>query len=156
MLAQEFARSLGGRLPARTLLHDAIEKARGYRQSKSEARYKHREQQALYAAPGFAPTFFVDGKVPAAAESRRNAKLGDTLAHLTDAGFPLLGDDKYGDFALNKQLEREGLKRMFLHAWRLDFRHPLSDAPISVSAPLPEELARYLAAVEQQEERDYG
>jgi len=76
--------------------------------------------------------------------------------HLTDAGFPLLGDDKYGDFALNKQLEREGLKRMFLHAWRLDFRHPLSDAPISVSAPLPEELARYLAVVEQQEERDYG
>ncbi|MCB1890185.1 MAG: RluA family pseudouridine synthase [Rhodocyclaceae bacterium] len=76
--------------------------------------------------------------------------------HLAGAGYPLLGDDKYGDFALNKQLERDGLKRMFLHAWRLDFRHPLSDAPISVTAPLPLELEQYLAAVEQREERDHG
>lgn len=39
--------------------------------------------------------------------------------HLSHAGFPLCGDDKYGDFALNKQLEKEGLKRMFLHAAKL-------------------------------------
>lgn len=88
VLAQEFAKAIGGKLPARVLLHDAVEKARGgYRQSKSEARYKHREAETLYAAPGFATQFFVDGKIPAAGEARRNEKLGDTLAHLADAGF---------------------------------------------------------------------
>lgn len=86
-LAHEFAKALGGKLPARVLLHDAIEKTRGYRQSKSEARYRHREAEALYAAPGFAKQFFVDGKIPAAGEARKNEKLGDTLAHLADAGF---------------------------------------------------------------------
>lgn len=36
--------------------------------------------------------------------------------HLAHLGYPILGDDKYGDFALNRELQREGLKRMFLHA----------------------------------------
>ena len=76
--------------------------------------------------------------------------------HLTHAGFSLCGDDKYGDFALNKQLEKEGLKRMFLHAAKLVFRHPLTDQAIELSAPLPAELEAFVVAVEQSQERDYG
>ena len=44
--------------------------------------------------------------------------------HLAHLGFPLAGDDKYGDFAWNKALAKEGLKRMFLHARQLTFTHP--------------------------------
>ena len=44
--------------------------------------------------------------------------------HLTHLGFPLAGDDKYGDFAWNKALAKQGLKRMFLHAHRDPFAHP--------------------------------
>jgi 23S rRNA pseudouridine955/2504/2580 synthase len=76
--------------------------------------------------------------------------------HLAHQGFPLCGDDKYGDFALNKQLERQGLKRMFLHAARLRFRHPLTDREIALEAVLPADLAGYLAHLEMNEERDYG
>ncbi|GLT21515.1 pseudouridine synthase [Zoogloea oryzae] len=76
--------------------------------------------------------------------------------HLTHAGFPLCGDDKYGDFALNKQLEKEGLGRMFLHAAKLAFRHPLTDQQIELAAPLPAELDGFLAVVEQTREREYG
>jgi 23S rRNA pseudouridine955/2504/2580 synthase len=76
--------------------------------------------------------------------------------HLSHLGFPLCGDDKYGDFALNKQLDREGLKRMFLHAARLVFRHPLTDCEIELQAPLPEELAGFVAHLEQTGTRDYG
>jgi len=76
--------------------------------------------------------------------------------HLSQAGFPLAGDEKYGDFALNKRLAREGLKRMFLHAWQLEFRHPLSDARIRLEAPLPQDLEAFLARVEQEQERDHG
>ena len=76
--------------------------------------------------------------------------------HLTHAGFPLCGDDKYGDFALNKQLEKEGLGRMFLHAAKLAFHHPLTDQLIELAAPLPAELEGFLAVVEQTREREYG
>jgi 23S rRNA pseudouridine955/2504/2580 synthase len=68
----------------------------------------------------------------------------------------LCGDDKYGDFALNKQLEKEGLKRMFLHAAKLAFRHPLTDQTIELSAPLPAELEGFVAFVEQTREREHG
>lgn len=76
--------------------------------------------------------------------------------HLSHLGFPLCGDDKYGDFALNKQLEKEGLKRMFLHAAKLAFRHPLTDQAIELSAPLPAELEGFVAFVEQTREREHG
>lgn len=76
--------------------------------------------------------------------------------HLSHLGFPLCGDDKYGNFALNKQLERQGLRRMFLHAASLRFRHPLSDQELALESPLPEELAGYLAQLDMNEQRDYG
>jgi 23S rRNA pseudouridine955/2504/2580 synthase len=64
--------------------------------------------------------------------------------HLTSLGFPLAGDDKYGDFAWNRELARAGLKRMFLHAWRLAFDHPVTGAPMALESPLPDDLARFL------------
>lgn len=76
--------------------------------------------------------------------------------HLTHQGFPLCGDDKYGDFTLNKHLEKAGLKRMFLHAAVLRFRHPLTDREIALESGLPEDLAGYLAHLEMTEQRDYG
>jgi 23S rRNA pseudouridine955/2504/2580 synthase len=65
--------------------------------------------------------------------------------HLTHLGFPLAGDDKYGDFAWNKALAKEGLKRMFLHAERLSFTHPVTGENVAFASPVPGELARFLA-----------
>ena len=76
--------------------------------------------------------------------------------HLSHSGFPLCGDDKYGDFALNKRLEKEGLKRMFLHAAKLSFHHPLTDQLIELSTSLPAELEEFVVSVEQAGEREYG
>ncbi len=64
--------------------------------------------------------------------------------HLASTGYPIGGDDKYAPDAWNHQLARSGLKRMFLHAWKLSFRHPISGAPMNFEAPLPEELERFL------------
>jgi len=63
------------------------------------------------------------------------------LAHL---GFPIAGDDKYGDFELNRSLPKQGLKRMFLHAAELEFSHPISGDKMRLRAPLPAPLARFL------------
>lgn len=75
--------------------------------------------------------------------------------HLSHLGFPILGDEKYGDFALNKTLKRDGLKRMALHAWRMAFRHPLTAAPMECLAPLPESIGAYIAAVDVRKTREF-
>ncbi|WP_434516347.1 RluA family pseudouridine synthase [Dechloromonas sp. ARDL1] len=74
--------------------------------------------------------------------------------HLAHLGFPILGDEKYGDFALNKQLKRDGLKRMALHAWRMAFRHPLTASPLECLAPLPNGIGSYIAAIDAKQSRE--
>ncbi len=68
--------------------------------------------------------------------------------HLAHLGFPIVGDDKYGDFELNKRLAKLGMKRMFLHAWKLAFVHPASGATLRLEAPLPPELERFMRLLE--------
>jgi 23S rRNA pseudouridine955/2504/2580 synthase len=68
--------------------------------------------------------------------------------HLSHLGFPICGDDKYGDFPLNRKLAKQGLKRMFLHAARLAFRHPLTAAQITIDSALPPALDRFIAGLE--------
>ena len=64
--------------------------------------------------------------------------------HLAHAGHPVLGDDKYGDFELNRRLAKEGVKRLFLHAERLSFRHPLSGAALAFRAPAPADMKAFV------------
>ena len=67
--------------------------------------------------------------------------------HLAHLGHPVLGDDKYGDFDLNKALRKQGLKRMFLHASRLSFAHPASGETLELSSPLPADLEKFRARI---------
>ena len=69
--------------------------------------------------------------------------------HLANAGHVILGDDKYGDFELNRQLGRSGLRRMFLHAWRLRFRHPVSGDSMELHAQLPQELQEWVVSMKR-------
>jgi 23S rRNA pseudouridine955/2504/2580 synthase len=73
--------------------------------------------------------------------------------HLSESGFPILGDDKYGDFALNKALQkadgrRIAFKRMFLHAHSITFTHPETGKTVSLKARLPEECEQFLKSLE--------
>ncbi|MGH8751967.1 MAG: RluA family pseudouridine synthase [Burkholderiales bacterium] len=69
-------------------------------------------------------------------------------AHLAHLGFPILGDDKYGDFALNRELAKQGLKRMFLHAAQVKLKHPKTGVLLKLEAPLPKELQAFIQAHE--------
>jgi 23S rRNA pseudouridine955/2504/2580 synthase len=60
--------------------------------------------------------------------------------HLASAGHPIAGDDKYGDSDRQRVLHRLGLRRMFLHAWRLQFNHPATGERVALQAGLPPEL----------------
>ncbi|MBV2162738.1 MAG: RluA family pseudouridine synthase, partial [Comamonas sp.] len=64
--------------------------------------------------------------------------------HLSSQGHGIVGDDKYGDFALNKRLPKQGLNRMFLHAWRLRLNHPATGESLTLLTELPPELAQFI------------
>lgn len=74
----------------------------------------------------------------------RTHQLRVQLAHL---GFPIVGDDKYGDFELNKQLQKKGLKRMFLHSCETKLQHPLTEERLRLVAPLPTALESFLQSL---------
>lgn len=70
--------------------------------------------------------------------------------HLAHSGHPIVGDDKYGDEALNTALARgqvSGLppfKRMFLHAESLAIAHPATGVRLDLQAPLPDNCVQWL------------
>lgn len=68
--------------------------------------------------------------------------------HLAHAGHPIAGDDKYGDFDLNRQLAKLGMKRMFLHAWRLRLTHPSTGNAMELHSELPPELQEWVEKVQ--------
>ena len=63
--------------------------------------------------------------------------------HLAHAGHPVLGDDKYGDFELNKALAKQGVRRLLLHAGKLRFEHPVTRQRLRLEAPLPPDMREF-------------
>jgi 23S rRNA pseudouridine955/2504/2580 synthase len=60
--------------------------------------------------------------------------------HAQHAGYPVAGDEKYGDKEFNQEIKASGLSRMFLHAQSVSFAWP-GGGEFSVNTPLPPELA---------------
>ena len=77
--------------------------------------------------------------------------------HAQYCGHPLVGDEKYGNFEMNKAIAKGCLgipfKRMFLHAAHLSFKHPVTGAPIEISAPLPRECDELITTLRARKER---
>ena len=77
--------------------------------------------------------------------------------HAQYCGHPLVGDEKYGNFEMNKAIAKGCLgipfKRMFLHAAHLLFKHPVTGAPMEISAPLPRECDELITTLRARKER---
>ena len=73
--------------------------------------------------------------------------------HSLSVGFPLVGDDKYGDFEFNRLVAQGALgvplKRMFLHSRTLAFEHPVTGEAVRVEAPLWPDCEALLAALDK-------
>ena len=94
---------------------------------------------------------FADGRFTLLEVTIKTGRTHQIRVHLADAGYPIAGDDKYGDFELNKVLQKtsaagQSLKRMFLHAWSLKFNHPKLRKVVHLQAELPPELQQFLPA----------
>ena len=70
--------------------------------------------------------------------------------HLAALGHALAGDEKYGDPEQNRALKKRGLRRMFLHAARLELKHPLTGVPLILEAPLAPDLRHFLDLLEHE------
>ncbi len=68
--------------------------------------------------------------------------------HAADLGYPVVGDQKYGDFAFNRSAKKLGLRRMFLHAEKLAFKFPNSAKKYKINAPLDDELIMFTDSLE--------
>ena len=100
--------------------------------------------------------FRLEGNLPGFSLLDAELKTGRThqiRVHLAHLGFPIAGDDKYGDFEANKRLAKQGLKRMFLHAASLEFRHPRTGEPVRVQTPLAPELESFLRSLKPRRDR---
>jgi 23S rRNA pseudouridine955/2504/2580 synthase len=64
--------------------------------------------------------------------------------HTSASHFPIAGDDRYGNFELNRTLVKWGLKRMFLHAAQVTIVHPATGEELVLQAPLAVELNQFL------------
>ena len=100
----------------------------------AEGRYAHTEFSLLRQYAGWS-------LVNADLKTGRTHQIRVHLQHL---GHPIAGDDKYGVYDSNRALARQGLRRMFLHAARIAFRHPVEGRRVVVTSPLPPALEQFL------------
>lgn len=71
--------------------------------------------------------------------------------HAASIDHPIAGDARYGDKAFNQVMKQEfGLKRLFLHASSLEFRHPDSGRMLRIDCPLPDELQALTSRLAQE------
>lgn len=66
--------------------------------------------------------------------------------HSAFLGYCIVGDEKYGDYELNKQLAKQKHNRMFLHAQELKIKHPVSGDVLFLQTKLPAEFTAFIDA----------
>lgn len=69
--------------------------------------------------------------------------------HAASLGHPIVGDERYGRDEINRRFKDKGYKRMFLHAERLKFQHPVTGVSLNILAPLPQPLEDLLTHEQQ-------
>ncbi|MGB1698667.1 MAG: RluA family pseudouridine synthase [Nannocystaceae bacterium] len=75
-------------------------------------------------------------------------RLHQIRRHLKHLSHPIVGDVRYGDGRVNRHYRRSyDLHRLALHAWSIEFPHPIDQRPLRVCAPLPPELVSMLSAI---------
>ena len=101
------------------------------------------------AASVFKPVQFFGKKASLVEVSLETGRTHQIRVHATHAGYPLAGDEKYGEAEFNENMKAAGLTRMFLHAHQLGFVWPESGVEFTASAPLPADLKQVIDALQE-------
>jgi 23S rRNA pseudouridine955/2504/2580 synthase len=76
--------------------------------------------------------------------SPKTGRTHQIRVHAAHLGHPIVGDERYGLAEVNREFKSRGMQRLFLHAEKLRFAHPVTGQMVSVAAPLPDPLASWL------------
>jgi 23S rRNA pseudouridine955/2504/2580 synthase len=133
---------------ARYLLPATASAAEGERRVRVVAKDHPDAMSAVTLVRTIAPVRLAGDATPTSllAVTIKTGRTHQIRVHLASAGHAIAGDDKYGAFERNRGLQKLGLKRMFLHAWRLQFTHPATGERMALQADLPPELRSLLPA----------
>jgi len=101
----------------------------------------------------FKPVQFFGKKASLVEVELETGRTHQIRVHAAHAGYPLAGDEKYGEAEFNEIAKEWGLKRMFLHAHQLSFRWPDTGVEFNASAPLPADLAAVVDALNAPKEK---
>ena len=77
--------------------------------------------------------------------SPKTGRTHQIRVHAAWLGHPIVSDERYGSFELNREFKKRGFKRLFLHAEKLEFMHPVTGKMLACNAPLPPSLQELLA-----------
>jgi len=72
--------------------------------------------------------------------SPKTGRTHQIRVHAAWLGHPIVGDERYGLDEVNKAFKARGYKRLFLHAEKLQFQHPVTGVLLRISAPMPQQL----------------
>lgn len=61
--------------------------------------------------------------------------------HLKSRGTPVLGDSVYGNANTNQKFNAQ---RQLLHAYQIQFNHPITNEPLKLTAPIPDDLSHFI------------
>ena len=101
----------------------------------------------------FTPVQFFGKRASLVEVALETGRTHQIRVHATHAGYPLAGDEKYGEAEFNATMHALGLKRMFLHAHHVSFVWPDTGVEFSVSAPLPPDLAAVIDVLNAPKEK---
>lgn len=76
--------------------------------------------------------------------SPKTGRTHQIRVHAKHIGHPIAGDERYSSATQYKQVRKQGLKRLFLHASEISFTHPVTNKNYHFQAPLDQELEAFL------------
>ena len=101
----------------------------------------------------FKPVQFFGKKASLVEVELETGRTHQIRVHAAHAGYPLAGDEKYGEADFNEKMKASGLTRMFLHAHQVSFVWPDTGMEFSVSSPLPADLSAVIDALNAPKEK---
>jgi 23S rRNA pseudouridine955/2504/2580 synthase len=101
----------------------------------------------------FKPVQFFGKQASLVEVSLETGRTHQIRVHAAHAGYPLAGDEKYGEEEFNEKMKASGLTRMFLHAHQLSFTWPDTGVEFNASAPLPADLSAVVDALSGPKEK---
>lgn len=127
--------------------HKRIELALATDERRSGERHVAVRSHGQVAVSTFRPVQFFGRLATLMEVDLRTGRTHQIRVHAAHAGFPVAGDDKYGDRECNAELRAFGLHRMFLHSASIGVTRPGTAEPLSISAPLSTDLRGVLDAL---------